>query len=99
MRLRTRAEIDAEPRTAQFEFVSVCPHIAKVYPPANGYTIVPVAVTVSLDAFTHPICGGKGWRMTQRDGVTADGHFRPVRTWGDDPSLPAICEHMGRIIE
>lgn len=94
-RLRSRAEIDAEPQTAQFEIQRYCDECRRIDP--YNLRDLPIAMTVNLDP-VRSVCGSTGYRVTETWALNQDGTKRRIR-----PATPGLaitlCEHSGRIIE
>ncbi len=89
--MKSRVEINSEPRTAQFLIERPCPiEGADGEPPVP--MPFPVWVYVGLPApstYAHEMCDAEHYRMTRDSAV----HF------GVSFSVAWVCGHMGRLIE
>lgn len=93
--MKTRAELANEPRTMQFEIMQMCPEVLRRRPDLAqhwGDVNFPVRVwvwlpAVELDAYDY--CGAASvWLVATGPVIAADAGRRP-----------AVCGHMGRLIE
>ncbi len=91
MRLRTRAEIDAEPRTAQFLVTATCPIEGGESPkPLPIHATVEWPPQLEPRNYSHEMCEGQHYRLT-RESAERDFGIQIGRAW--------VCEHMGSICE
>lgn len=72
----------------QFEILGPCPSVAHLYPEGLPH----IAVWVVPDDRTSKDCNGKHYRV-----VAGDGEYEI--TVESPRCYPAVCEHMGRLIE
>jgi len=92
--MKTRAQIDAQPRTMQFLVERLC---EQTYRRGVGEKVTfPFIVWISLDQ--KPVgkhCDGKEWL------VPVDEAARVRRKFGGKATgfSHKVCEHMGRLIE
>lgn len=95
MRLRTRAEIDQEPRIAQFHIQRHCaddgdPDLESV---AEWHKKHPTGECVEVYLFPikphYGACSGTHWKLTP----TAQAKHRPEQS-----KEMFVCEHMGELI-
>lgn len=95
--LRSRAEIDQQPRTAQFEIKRLCPHLFPNGDPEIE-SLFPVSVWVIL-GISRPrdpscSCDGKTYAVVRQEAVNIRKRVN-LETRGDKH----VCEHMGQVIE
>ncbi len=96
MRLRTRAEIDAEPRRAQFVVERNCPHLPDP-PPSIEF---PFAIWIRLDLMPVGKVAARGCKETQY--LVEREHAAPIRAragCAKTESNHRVCAHMGYICE
>ncbi len=103
MRLRTRAEIDAEPRTAQFELHGPCEVIGVACQERAAKIPHPYILWVHPDNYTPSFCGtpkdcgGPYYRVLDESVRETDQFVSKDSRMGGTPVV--VCEHMGRLIE
>lgn len=94
--LRTRAEIDREPRTAQF-VVERQPCSGRKYPIDPPYLVWVFLPSEPKDEYPCPT-GERIYAVDYSRGVTLEGGD-VLKIYADAGRRPCVCEHMGRLIE
>jgi hypothetical protein len=90
-----------EPRTMQFLVERDCPH----WPAGLAGVPLPLMVWVVCECKTDPECGGRMWPIApwmpveNTDGPTLNWPAFVAKFDPDPLADPAVCEHMGRLVE